>query len=115
MGPKLKKTLPNNILGIQHTNTIQELVEWYSAADVLFNPTYEDNYPTINLEAQACGTPVISYRTGGSPESIPVENVIDIGDWKRLLHMDYGKLRISNVLTSKSEMVNQYLRLYREK
>lgn len=61
--------LPNLILGINQTNSISELVELYSIADVFVNPTYEDNYPTTNLEAVSCGTPVITYKTGGSPES----------------------------------------------
>jgi glycosyltransferase involved in cell wall biosynthesis len=60
--------LPQNILGIERTESVGELVEIYSAADVFFNPTYEDNYPTTNLEAIACGTPVVTYNTGGSPE-----------------------------------------------
>ena len=42
----------------------------YSAADVFVNPTWQDNYPTVNLEAISCGTPVVTYRTGGSPESV---------------------------------------------
>ncbi len=74
--------LPSEILGIQRTNNVNELVEVYSAADVFVNPTYEDNYPTTNLEAAACGTPVITYRTGGSPESVPEENVVECGDVK---------------------------------
>ena len=45
------------------------MAEIYTAADVFLNLTYEDNYPTVNLEAQACGTPVITYDTGGSVES----------------------------------------------
>lgn len=64
------KSLPANVLGIQRTNSAQELAEIYSAADVFLNPTYEDNFPTTNLEALACGTPVITYRTGGSPEAV---------------------------------------------
>ena len=51
----------------------------------MFNPTYEDNYPTINIEAQACGTPVVTYRTGGSPESVPSENVVDVGNIQEAL------------------------------
>lgn len=62
--------LPQGILGIQRTENVCQLVAYYAAADVLVNPTYEDNFPTVNLEALACGTPVITYRTGGSPESI---------------------------------------------
>jgi len=67
---KQKKSLPFNILGISRTNSIQELAGIYSTADVFVNPTLEDNFPTVNLEALACGTPVITFDTGGSVESI---------------------------------------------
>lgn len=62
--------LPNGIIGIERTESARELAEIYSAADVFLNPTYEDNYPTTNLEAISCGTPVVTYETGGSPESL---------------------------------------------
>lgn len=52
------------------TGTVQELAEVYTAADVFFNPTNEDNYPTVNLEAEACGTRVVSYDTGGCRETL---------------------------------------------
>ena len=64
------KNLPKGIRGIQRTQNVQELAQLYSEADVLINPTYEDNFPTVNIEALACGTPVITYRTGGSPEAV---------------------------------------------
>lgn len=64
------RQLPGNILSIHRTNNQQELAEIYSAADLFVNPTREDNYPTVNLEAIACGTPVLTFRTGGSPESL---------------------------------------------
>lgn len=64
------KHLPKNILGIARTDSIEELAEIYTAASVFVNPTYEDNYPTTNLEAIACGTPVITYQTGGSVEIV---------------------------------------------
>lgn len=76
--------LPSNVIGIQKTNSKTELAEWYTLADVFLNPTYEDNYPTVNLEAQACGTPVITYRTGGSVESVPAEYVVDCGNVEQL-------------------------------
>lgn len=63
------KNLPNQITGISQTDSVHELADIYSIADVFVNPTYEDNYPTTNLEAIACDTPVITYDTGGSPES----------------------------------------------
>lgn len=64
------KSIPKTLKGIKRTNNVQELVGLYSLATIFFNPTYEDNYPTTNLEAVACGTPVFTYDTGGSPESI---------------------------------------------
>ena len=69
LNSKQIKQLPSNIIGINRTENVQELVKWYSAADIYFNPTLEDNYPTTNLEAIACGTPVVTFDTGGSPES----------------------------------------------
>ena len=64
------KLLPNNILSIHRTQNQAELAEIYSAADLFVNPTREENYPTVNMEALACGTPVLTFRTGGSPEML---------------------------------------------
>ena len=75
-----KNALPDSVLGIVRTESAKELAGIYTAANVFVNLTYEDNYPTVNLEAEACGTPVITYRTGGSPESVPPENVVECGD-----------------------------------
>lgn len=58
------------IVAIPRTNSPQELAEIYTAADIFANPTYEDNYPTVNLEAQACGTKVVTYDTGGCRETL---------------------------------------------
>lgn len=80
----LQKTLPADVIGLGKTGSQRELAEIYTAADVFVNPTYEDNYPTTNLEAQACGTPVVTYDTGGSPESVPPENVVPVGDLEAL-------------------------------
>ena len=64
------QNLPKNIMGVQRTESIAELANFYSMADVYINPTHKDNFPTTNIEALACGTPVITYNTGGSPEAI---------------------------------------------
>lgn len=58
------------ILHIPRTNDQKELAAWYTAADMLINPTMGDNFPTVNLEALACGTPVVTFDTGGSKESV---------------------------------------------
>ena len=70
LNPRQIEQLPQNIRGIERTQNVNELVELYSQSLALINPTWEDNFPTVNLEALACGTPVITYRTGGSPETI---------------------------------------------
>lgn len=57
------------IMPVLRTENQDELAELYSAADVFFNPTMEENYPTVNLEAQACGTKVLSFDTGGCRET----------------------------------------------
>jgi glycosyltransferase involved in cell wall biosynthesis len=67
---KQKANLPGGIIGITRTNSVEELAEIYTAADVFVNLTLEDTFPTTNLEALACGTPVITFNTGGSPECI---------------------------------------------
>lgn len=68
--PEQAKDLPEGIIPIARTENVRQLAELYSAAEVFVNPTWQDNYPTVNLEAISCGTPVITYNTGGSIESI---------------------------------------------
>ena len=81
------KQMPKKILGIKRTNSTRELAAIYTAADVFVNLTYEDNYPTVNLEAQACGTPVVTYDTGGCRETIQTDasSVIDVGNVNQLI------------------------------
>lgn len=70
MTPEQKSSLPEGIVTISRTENVQQLAELYSAADAFVNPTWQDNYPTVNLESIACGTPVVTYRTGGSVEAV---------------------------------------------
>lgn len=68
LSAKQLSSLPEGIVGFDRTDSTAELAELYAAADLFINPTHEDNYPTVNLEALACGTRVLTYNTGGSPE-----------------------------------------------
>lgn len=79
--------LPENIVGIRRTENVRQLAELYSAAVAFVNPTWQDNYPTVNLESIACGTPVVTYRTGGSIEAVTEKTgyVVEQGDVKGLL------------------------------
>lgn len=118
------KKIPKTITGIKRTNSIQDLVNLYSKASVFFNPTYLDNFPTTNLEALSCGTPVVTYRTGGSPESVPLQcgKVLEQGDVLGMLEfiknkefdhfdkkilIDYAKEKFD-----KYNVLNNYLKLY---
>ncbi len=78
------KILPQEkCIGIPYKNSVEELATIYSAADVFVNTTLEDNFPTTNLEAMACGTPVVTFDTGGSVEPIlDKEDVIRSGPMK---------------------------------
>lgn len=82
-----KKRLPENVVGIRRTENVRQLAELYSAAVAFVNPTWQDNYPTVNLESIACGTPVVTYRTGGSIEAVTEKTgyVVEQGDVKGLL------------------------------
>jgi len=80
------ESMPKGVISLKRTKNVAELAEIYSQASVFINPTYQDNYPTVNLEAIACGTPVITYETGGSVESVTPETglIVKKGDFKAM-------------------------------
>lgn len=84
---KQRRRMPPNVIGIGQTRDAEELATYYSLASVFVNPTYEDNFPTTNLEALACGTPVVTYRAGGSPEAIDPRTgiIVEKGDFASLI------------------------------
>lgn len=109
LSEKQIKEVPDNIIKISRTNSVKELAEIYTAADVFLNLTYEDNYPTVNLEAQACGTPVVTYATGGSVESVPKENVIDYGAFDKIMKLINNGLSLSDQCFDKNDCLKLYL------
>lgn len=125
---KQVEELPLGIKGIQRTQNVQELVQLYSDSDVLINPTYADTFPTVNLEALACGAPVITYRTGGSPEAISDETgcVVEQGDTNALAASvenvcSRGKLHFVGTCRKRAETYfdkdkcfEKYVKLYEE-
>ena len=66
----VEKQLPGNIISIHRTQNQRELAEIYTAADLFVNPTREEVLGLVNIEALACGTPVVTFNSGGSPECI---------------------------------------------
>lgn len=108
------KGLPSNMLGLLKTSSTQELAEWYSVAEVFVNPTLEDNYPTTNLEAIACGTPVVTFDSGGSAESARLYGqAVKKGDVTAMCEIIRKNkfVRLPMDLSSEN-MVFQYLSLY---
>lgn len=117
-----------NVICFKRTTKQSELAEIYTAATVFVNPTTEDNFPTVNLEALACGTPVVTYRTGGSPESVDeaVGAVIEQGDYVALKEAIIRQCAKSSSAVSavcidkakrlynKDDRFNDYIKLYEE-
>lgn len=120
---KLQRNYPE-IIPITRTQNQKELAQWYSNAFVYVNPTLEDTFPTTNLEALACGTPVITFKTGGSPEAIS-DNcgiVVEKGDLDGLIsaisHLEkeqnnYKETCRSQAMNYQSHMqYSKYLEIY---
>lgn len=82
---RIDKQLPPKVISIHRTQNQNELACIYSAADVLVNPTQEEVLGLVNVEAQACGTPVITFRTGGSPECIDADSGVVVDSFQELL------------------------------
>lgn len=112
---KQKKDLPSNIIGIERTESVQELVEIYSVSDVFLNLTYQDTFPTTNLEALGCGTPVITYKTGGSPEAIDEKTgiVVEQGDMDGLIQA-IKTIKTNGKKYYTDECLSRVERLYRK-
>lgn len=123
----LAQRLPEGIIPIRRTESREELAELYSAADLFANPTREDNFPTVNLEALACGTPVVTFDTGGSPEALDAScgSVVPRGDTAaleaRIRQICSGKpyssedCRRRGAQFGQDAAVSRYLDLYRSK
>lgn len=109
--------LPPNVLGIERTNSVKELAQIYSAADLFLNLSYCENFPTVNLEAISCGTPVLTYQTGGSPESAGEDAIvveqgnINVVAEKIKLNI-YKKPYVDIHSIDKSSMIDGYLNVY---
>lgn len=114
------RNLPPNVTGVTRTDNIHQLAELYTAAEVYVNLTYEDNYPTTNLEAIACGTPVITYNTGGSPESVAPAcgRVVEQGNVQAVAEsIINGKLRVESFNTQvlgEKNCFEKYFELYQQ-
>lgn len=123
---ELDKRLPKNVISIHRTHDKREMAEIYTAADIFLNPTREDTYPTVNIEAICCGTPVITFNTGGSPEIVKdgcgivteSEKVEELCSAIDLVLESYSEFRESCQKAaeefSNSKFLEKYIKLYEE-
>lgn len=120
---KQKKLLPQNIIAIERTDSTKELAEIYTSADVFINPTLEEVLGMTNLEALACGTPVITFDSGGSSECINDKTgiVIERGNTKLLydtiVNFDKSKYTYTNLRLwiqkfEKKKVFSRYMNIY---
>jgi glycosyltransferase involved in cell wall biosynthesis len=123
-----RMNLPKNVIAVNFINDRRELAFFYNLADVFVNVTQEDSLPTVNMESMACGTPVITYDSGGSSELITAQTgeVVPYNDyknlWKSICKMrerDQNKLRMTCRKYSEKhfnfkECYNKYIDLYTE-
>ena len=119
--------LPKDIIGITRTNNIEELAEIYTCADVFFNPTLEEVMGLTNVEAQACGTPVITFNTGGSIETVDNSTgfIVEKGDLEEAIKMirrvkTEGKdkyrdfcIKRASKYYNKDDRFQEYIKLYK--
>ena len=90
-----------NIIAFPRTDSREELVKIYSSCDVYVNPTYADNYPTVNLESEACGTPVVCNDVGGCKETLrlSLSRCVHVGDYCGLLN------EARNIVNNKGDVI----------
>ena len=114
----------NNATTINRTSNTKELADLYSKANLFVNPTLQETFGLVNVEANACGTPVITYKTGGSPETINEESgiVVEKYDYKQMAKLindiknnnpfDEEKIINSSKRFNKVDMFNNYKKLF---
>lgn len=91
------------------TDSAVQLAAIYTSADVFFNPTVEDNYPTVNLEAESCGTPVVTYNTGGCRETLRMPRSSCLGGFdeslSRIITLAHSPRERTVVVTNEAKSI----------
>lgn len=118
-------SIPDGILKLTRTSDQSELAAWYTVADVFVNPTLEEVLGMTNIEALACGTPVVTFRSGGSPETISSNTgiVVERNNYSGLLQIlleeKYRDIKPEDCIMranafTKEKMTQEYVKLYEQ-
>lgn len=89
--------MPENVRLYGYTRNREELAALYTCADVFVNTTREDSLSLINVEAQACGTPVVTFDATGPRETVDQVHGfrVSVGDANGLIKI-IQSIRLSN-------------------
>lgn len=81
------KQLPKNVIGIERTESQDELCEFYSSSDLFLNLSVEETFGLTTAEALACGVPVVVYNATACPELVSNATgyVVEKGNIKELI------------------------------
>ncbi len=115
------------VIQIGYINGCEELAKYYRTADLFLNLTYVDTLPTVNMEASACGLPIITFDSGGCAELINPDvtgYITSPGDVKQVLEA-IGKIKGNAILKencrdwavknfNKEANYNKYIDLYKQ-
>ena len=121
----------DNWIDIPYISDEAEMALYYSASDLFIFPSMADNCPLTVLESLSCGTPVITFNTGGIPELVEhlktgyIANYKDADDFISgvKIFLDNDELRQNAGIEARAAiersftldtMVNNYLELYQE-
>ena len=122
---KVDKLLPKNIISIHRTTSKEELVDIYNSADIFINPTREEVFGLVNVEAIACGTPVITFNTGGCPEIINDKcgSIVKKNNYEelknRILELSKNNIKSENCINEAKKFnsynkYNEYVELFKK-
>lgn len=115
--------LPDNIIGILHTENVDELVALYSNAHIFINPSLEESFSLVTAEALACGTPcivldtsavqnLISHKNGVILHSHTSKDYLDAIDKIEKEEFERKNIRSTILKYSNENMVDKYITLY---
>lgn len=120
------KRLPKNIIGVERTEDQEELAGMYSLSDIFINPSLEESFSLVTVEAFACGTPVIVLDTSAVKELVNERNGIVLTahepeDYLKAIgeirQHGFSREEVSRTASGYSEkrMLEQIISLYGEK